>query len=201
MRSILAAILVLSTLLPEAFPQAQKKIGVELKAPIVAAQFDLQDVRLLAGPLKEVLERNQQYLLSLEVDRLVHNFRINAGLPSNAQPLGGWETPNCELRGHFTGHYLSACALMFASTGDIRVKEKGNQVVDALAGCQHTLGSSGYLSAYPETFIDRVENGKWVWAPYYTLHKIMVGLLDMYMLCDNKQALEVAKGMASWVKK
>ena len=200
MRSILAASLVLSMLMPEAFPQTQKKIGVEMKAPIVAAQFDLQDVRLLAGPLKEILERNQQYLLSLEVDRLVHNFRINAGLPSKAHPLGGWEAPDCELRGHFTGHYLSACALMFASTGDVRVRDKGNQVVDALAGCQHALGSSGYLSAFPEEFIDRVENGKRVWAPYYTLHKIMAGLLDMYILCDNKQALEVVKGMASWAK-
>jgi DUF1680 family protein len=201
MRTILAASLVLSMLLPEAFPQAQKIIGVEMKVATVATQFDLHDVRLLDGPLKEILERNHQYLLSLDVDRLVHNFRTNAGLPSDAQPLGGWEAPNCELRGHFTGHYLSACALMFASTGDVRVKEKGNQVVDALAGCQRALGSSGYLSAYPEEFIDRVENGKRVWAPYYTLHKIMAGLLDMYMLCDNKQALEVVEGMASWVKK
>ena len=201
MRSIVAASLVLSMLLPVAFPQVQKKTGVEPKAPIVARQFDLHDVRLLAGPMKEYLDQNREYLLSLEVDRLVHNFRINAGLPSKAQPLGGWEAPNCELRGHFTGHYLSACALMFASTGDVRVKEKGNQVVDALAECQRALGASGYLSAYPEEFIERVENEKRVWAPYYTLHKIMAGLLDMYVLCENKQALDVAKGMASWTKK
>ena len=201
MRSILAASLVLSMLLPVTSPQVQKKIAVEAKSPIVACQFDLHDVRLLAGPLKESLERNRKYLLSLEVDRLVHNFRVNAGLPSKAQPLGGWEAPTCELRGHFTGHYLSACALMYASTGDVRVKEKADQVVDALAACQRVLGSSGYLSAYPEEFIDRVENGKRVWAPYYTLHKIMAGLLDMYMQCENTQALEVVKGMASWMKK
>ena len=201
MRSILAASLVFSILVPAAFPQVQKKVAVDAKVPIVARQFDLHDVRLLAGPFKENLERNRNYLLSLEVERLVHNFRVNAGLPSKAQPLGGWEAPNCELRGHFTGHYLSACALMFASTGDVRVKEKGNQVVDALAACQRTLGSSGYLSAYPEEFIDRVENGKHVWAPYYTLHKIMAGLLDMNVLCENKQALEVVRGMASWTKK
>jgi hypothetical protein len=141
MRSILAASIVLSMLLPAAFPQAAKKLGVDAKPPIVARQFDLHNVRLLAGPLKENLERNQMYLLSLEVNRLVHNFRVNAGLPSKAQPLGGWEAPNCELRGHFTGHYLSACALMFASTGDVRVEEKGNQVVDGLLLAKESLMS------------------------------------------------------------
>jgi hypothetical protein len=201
MRSIVAATLVVSMLLPEAFPHSQDNIGAPAKVPIIARQFDLHDVRLLAGPLKDNLERNRKYLLSLDVDRLVHNFRVNAALPSKAEPLGGWEAPNCELRGHFTGHYLSACALMFASTGDVRVKEKGNQVVEALAGCQRALGSSGYLSAYPEEFIERVENGRRVWAPYYTLHKIMAGLLDMYVLCENRQALEVVKGMAAWTKK
>lgn len=178
-----------------------KRSGVEEKAPFKVSPFDLSQVRLLHGPIKDLLERNRKYLLSLNVDRLVHNFRVNAGLPSNAEPFGGWEAPNCELRGHFTGHYMSACALMYASTGDERLKEKGNQVVDALAKCQQALGSSGYLSAYPEEFIDRVETGKRVWAPYYTLHKIMAGLFDMYTLCDNKPALDVLKGMATWVKK
>jgi uncharacterized protein len=201
MQSMLAASIVLSMLLSTAFAQVLKTVVVEPKAAIVAHQFDLHDVRLLAGPMSEHLEQNRKYLLSLDVDRLVHNFRVNAGLSSKAQPLGGWEAPNCELRGHFTGHYLSACALMFASTGDVRVKEKGNQVVEALAECQRALGASGYLSAFPEEFIERVENGKRVWAPYYTLHKIMAGLLDMYILCENKQALEAVKGMALWTKK
>ena len=75
------------------------------------------------------MELDQKYLLALDVDRLLHNFRKNAGLPSSARPLGGWEEPKVELRGHFTGHYLSACALMYASTGDERFKSKGDQVV------------------------------------------------------------------------
>ncbi len=179
----------------------QKKSLVEEKVAFKARAFDLSQVRLLSGPIKDLLERNRNYLLSLSVDRLVHNFRVNAGLPSTAEPLGGWEAPNCELRGHFTGHFMSACALMYASTGDKRLKEKGNQVVDALAKCQQVLGPNGYLSAYPEEFIDRVETGKRVWAPYYTLHKIMAGLFDMYMLCEDRQALDVLKGMAAWTKK
>ena len=142
------------------------------------------------------MDLDQAYLLSLDVDRLLHTFRLNAGLASSAQPLGGWEEPKCELRGHFVGHYLSACALMYASTGDERLK--GNAVVKGLAECQAKLGS-GYLSAFPETFFDRVEARQQVWAPYYTLHKIYAGLEDMAVYCNNAQALEVCKRFADWV--
>ena len=89
-----------------------------------------------------------------------------------------------ELKGHFTGHYLSACALMYASTGDERFKARGEQVVAGLAACQRKLGS-GYLSAFPEEFIDRVERQQRVWAPWYTLHKILAGLLDMNEHCQS----------------
>src|SRR5208337_3907722 len=90
--------------------------------PMKAQAFALEDVRLLDGPFKHAMELDEKYLLSLDVDRLLHNFRLNAGLPSSALPLGGWEEPKGELRGHFTGHYLSACALMYASTGDKDIK-------------------------------------------------------------------------------
>jgi DUF1680 family protein len=165
-----------------------------------AQPFSLHQVRLLDGPFKDAMERDRKYLHELSSDRLLHTFRINAGLPSSAQPLGGWESPNGELRGHTMGHYLSACALMYASTGDEELKAKADAIVAELAKCQAALGSSGYLSAYPETFFDRVEANRQVWAPYYTLHKIYAGLLDMYNLCDNKQALEIAEKMAAWNK-
>jgi uncharacterized protein len=144
------------------------------------------------------MELDRDYLLSLETDRLLHTFRLNAGLPSAAKPLGGWEAPGGELRGHFLGHYLTAVALMYASTGDAQLKERGNTVVAVLAECQAKLGS-GYLSAFPEEFFDRVEARRRVWAPYYTLHKIYAGLLDMYVYCDNAQALEVCRKFADWV--
>ncbi len=165
--------------------------------PLKPLAFRLEEVRLLDGPFKHAMELDRQYLLSLDVERLLHNFRVNAGLPSSAEPLGGWEEPNCELRGHFVGHYLSACAMMYAGTADERLEEKGNAVVSGLAECQARIGS-GYLSAYPEEFIDRVEARKRVWAPYYTLHKIYAGLLDMYIYCDNKQALDVCRKFADW---
>ena len=168
------------------------------KIALKAEPFALTQVRLLDGPFKHAQELDHQYLLSLDPDRLLHTFRINAGIPSSAKPLGGWEEPKCELRGHFVGHYLSACALMYASTGDERLKQKAAAVVAGLAECQAKLGS-GYLSAYPESFIDRVEALKPVWAPYYTLHKIFAGLQDVYVYCGNQQALDVCKRFADWV--
>jgi len=174
------------------------KVKVQTVIPLKVRAFPLQDVRLLDGPFKHAEDMDAAYLLSLDVDRLLLNFRVNAGLPSNAEPLGGWEEPKCELRGHFVGHYLSACAQMYATTGDKRFKDKGDAVVAGLAECQAKIGT-GYLSAYPESFIDRVEQRVQVWAPYYTLHKIFAGLEDMYVYCDNKQALEMARKFGDWV--
>src|SRR5215472_6879425 len=94
-----------------------------------AQPFPLNEVRLLGGPFRHAQDLDHQYLRSLDVDRLLHNFRANAGLPSDAKPYGGWEEPSGELRGHFVGHYLSACALMYASTGDEQLKGKGDAVV------------------------------------------------------------------------
>ena len=165
-----------------------------------AQPFNLKQVRLLDSPFKDAMERDRKYLHELSSDRLLHTFRINAGLPSTAEPLGGWESPNGELRGHTMGHYLSACALMYCSTGDEELKAKADAIVAELAKCQAALGDSGYLSAYPETWFDRLEAGRQVWAPYYSLHKIYAGLLDMYTLCGNEQALDIAEKMAAWNK-
>ncbi len=165
--------------------------------PLAALPFPMAQVRLAEGPCKEAQEANRRYLHRLDAGRLVHNFKVNAGLPSSAAPLGGWEKPDCELRGHFTGHYLSACALMHASTGDAALKEKAELMVAELAKCQSALGG-GYLSAFPREFWDRLKARKRVWAPFYTIHKIMAGMLDVHQLCGSRLALEVLEGMASW---
>lgn len=169
-----------------------------------AESFPMTDVRLLDGLFRDAMLRDKTYLLSLEADRLLHNFRVTAGLPSSAEPLGGWEKPDCELRGHFVGHYLSALALMYASTGDEALKKKADYIVAELAKCQEAMPAMGYnqgfLSAYPEELFDRVDAAKRVWAPYYTLHKIMAGLLDIHQLCGNAQALAVLEKMADWLK-
>jgi hypothetical protein len=159
--------------------------------------FELAQVRLRPGPFLEAAQVNRRFLLGLDLDRLLHTFRVTAGLPSSAAPLGGWESPENELRGHFTGHALSACALLAASLGDAEVKARGDLLVAELAKCQKARGS-GYLSAFPEEFFDRLREGKQVWAPWYTWHKIMAGLLDMHTYAGNRQALDVLNGMAAW---
>jgi len=175
--------------------------GVDRVRPVVdmaVAPFSLADVRLLDGPFKHAQELDRKYLHSLDPERLLYVFRVNAAIPTTAKPYGGWEKPDVELRGHFVGHYLSACAKMYAATGDEELKRRASYIVGELAKCQAKLGN-GYLSAFPETYIDRVEQQKQVWAPYYTLHKILAGLLDTYSFCGDRQALDVARRFGDWV--
>ena len=206
----LVAIAVAVSLTAAGAARAQDKAGlndttmaaatVKPVVPVKAYPFALESVRLLDGPFRAAMERDRAYMMSLDGDRLLHMFRVTAGLPSKAEAYGGWEKPDVELRGHTVGHFLSASALMYAATGDETVKGRAEAVVAGLAACQKALGTSGYLSAFPETFFDRVESVRNVWAPYYTVHKIMAGLVDMVEHCGSRQALDVVEGMARWVK-
>ena len=182
---------------PEPFAAPLNFVRNETKPKV--QPFALSEVTLEAGPLTQAREWNRGYLMRLPNDRLLHTFRLNAGLPSNAQPLGGWEAPTGELRGHFVGHYLSACALLYGATGDKAVKAKADELVAGLAECQAKLNQGGYLSAYPSEFFDRLDKREKVWAPFYTMHKIMAGLLEMKTQAGNDQALDVVTKMAGWV--
>ncbi len=163
-----------------------------------ARPFNLKDVTLLDGPFKEAMERDRRYLHDLNPDRFLYTWRKQAGLSAPGTPYGGWERPSCEVRGHTLGHYLSACSLMYASTGDETLKKRASYIVAELAKCQKALGETGYLSAFPESHIQRAEERKPVWAPYYVLHKVYAGLIDTHLHCNNKQALEVVTAMADW---
>jgi DUF1680 family protein len=165
--------------------------------------FPLTDVRLRAGIFQRAMESNYSSLDSLANDRLLHMFRVTAGIPSSTEALGGWEEPKSELRGHFAGgHILSACALHYSASGDDKIKQKGDALVAELSKCQRALNTDGYLSAYPTEFYHRLRERKTrVWAPFYTYHKILAGHLDMYTLCGNEQALLTAENMAGWVGK
>jgi DUF1680 family protein len=176
------------------------------KVPWKAKAFPLEEVRLSAGPFKEAMETNRGFLYSLPNDRLAYNFRVTAGIPTDATPLGGWEAPDGLLRGHYVGHYLSACALLYGSTGDKEILAKANDLVTILAPCQQ---KDGYLGAYNTGAYDLLRlYGKpavpgapkrpRVWAPFYTYHKILAGLIDMYELTGNQQALTMAARMADW---
>jgi len=187
---------------------AEKKVGATIdvanqnltraavaKVKWNAEPFSMTEVRLLPSIWKDTMELNRSYLYSLPNERLAHNFRVTAGISSDADPLGGWEAPDCELRGHYAGHHLSSCALLYASTGDAPILVKANDLVATLAECQ---ANDGYLGAYPATFYDKLRKHEKVWAPFYTYHKILAGLIDMYEHTGNEQGLEMAVRMADW---
>ena len=184
--------------------QAVGRLAESNVAPVKAEAFEMQDVSLLPSRFRENMQRDSAWMMSISADRLLHSFRTTAGVwagleggYSKVRKLGGWESLDCELRGHTTGHVLSASAMMYASTGAICFKEKGDSLVAGLAQVQEAHGN-GYISAFPEGLIDRNIKGQRVWAPWYTLHKILSGLIDQYIHAGNEQALEIAEGMAGW---
>src|SRR5579859_4429880 len=128
---LVAGTLPAQSVVPEA-GNAGMKVG-----PVVGIQaypFDLRAVRLLDGPFKEAMEADSRYLLRIEPDRLLSDFRVHAGLPAKAAKYGGWESSG--LAGHTLGHYLSACSMAYAATDDKNYLDKVNYIVDELAACQ-----------------------------------------------------------------
>jgi DUF1680 family protein len=171
---------------------------VKPQIQVKAYSFDLSDIKLLDSRFKENMERDGKWLLSIDNKRLLHSWRVNAGMSTYSRSFGGWEGLDVELRGHSLGHVLSGLALMYASTGEIAYKSKADSLVSALAEIQKVLNQGGYLSAFPQNLVNRVIEGKPVWAPWYTLHKVMEGLIDMYQYTGNKQALDIAIKMSDW---
>ncbi|MDP4226667.1 MAG: glycoside hydrolase family 127 protein [Bacteroidota bacterium] len=190
--------------LPQSIASDSKVSGNHIFKVILAEAhilpFSLSEVRLNSSWIKQREALNTAYLHQLDPERLLHNFRVNAGLPSYAKPLDGWESPGCGLRGHFVGHYLSACATQIAKDGDALLNKRISYMIDELAVCQQKQGGK-YLSAFPESEFDTLEKKYGgVWAPYYTFHKIMQGLLDVYTLTGNKKAYQILLNMADYVE-
>jgi DUF1680 family protein len=183
-----------------------------------AQPFPLNATRLLPGSVHYAAQHlNTRYLHYLELDRLLYQFRKFAGLSTTGatgaavRPYGGWENPNYVeglINGHFTGHLLSALAFDAAATGDAVTDGKGRTLVAELAKCQAAVARrhperAGWVSAYGIDHMDRLDahNRTHVWAPYYTMHKIMAGLLDQYEQRGNTQALQVLEGLAAYLHK
>lgn len=184
--------------------QHEGKFVKEVIAPMQVQSFDLADIRLLPSRFRENMLRDSAWMVSIDTNRLLHSFRTNAGISAGREggymtvkKLGGWESLDCELRGHTTGHLLSAYGLMYAATGSEIFKLKGDSLIAGLGIVQDAL-DGGYLSAYPEELINRNIKGHGVWAPWYTLHKLYSGLIDQYLYTSNQQALQIATRMADW---
>lgn len=184
----------------------QAKITATSQQNVIKCQpFKISQVHLLPSRFQENMKRDSAWMMSIPVGSLLQSFRNTSGAFSSREggymtvkKLGGWESLDCDLRGHTTGHLLSAYATLYAQTGSAAVKAKADSIVRGLAEVQQAYGRNGYLSAFAEGLIDRNIQGKSVWAPFYTLHKIVQGLIDQYQLCGNKEALEIAKGMGTW---
>jgi len=158
-------------------------------------------VRINDSDLRRREAANREYLMELTVDNLLINFKLEAGryegreLPADAHT--GWESPVCQLRGHFLGHWLSAAAIHYDATGDRELKAKADIIIDELAECQKDNGGQ-WIGPIPEKYLHWIAKGKSIWAPQYNLHKTFMGLVDMYIYTGSKKALEIADRFADW---
>ena len=170
----------------------------------VLKPFDMADVTLAEGPFLHAQRMTEAYLMRLQPDRMLHNFRVNAGLKPKAPVYGGWESEavwddiNCH--GHTLGHYLSACALAYRSTKDARYKQRIDYIASELAACQQAAGS-GLVCAFPKgaaLVAAHLRGDKITGVPWYTLHKVYAGLRDATLLADSAPSRAVLVRLADW---
>ncbi|USN99548.1 MAG: glycoside hydrolase family 127 protein [Phycisphaeraceae bacterium] len=169
--------------------------------------FDLSQVRVTGGPFRHAQDLDATYLLTVDPDRLLSGFRKTAGLEPKGEVYGGWESMG--IAGHSLGHYLTACSIAYESTGQKAFKGRAEYIVNEIIACQNANGS-GYAAAIPDgkRIFDEVSRGEirsagfdlnGGWVPWYTMHKIMAGLRDAYLLCHIVPARAALIRMADWV--
>ena len=171
---------------------------------VSAHPFDLGQVRLTTGRWLDNQSRTLAYLRFVNTDRLLYNFRANHRLSTNgAQALGGWEAPDFPFRTHSQGHFLSAWAYAYAVLGDTTCRDRANYLVAELAKCQANNAAAGfntgYLSGFPESDLDAMEAGSPRSVSWYSLHKTLAGLLDVWRYVGSTQARDVLLRFAGWV--
>ncbi|WP_153799530.1 beta-L-arabinofuranosidase domain-containing protein [Foetidibacter luteolus] len=171
--------------------------------------FALEQVTITPGTrLYNMTMKNADYLLWINVDRLLYSYRQYAGLDTRGvKGYGGWESADGPIRGEFAGHYISACSKLYYQVKKThpekaaQLLEKVNGMVAGLAECQQAIsnkkgadypGHPGYLNAQNASQFDRLESLQAADVPYYIIHKILAGLLDAYRYTGNKRALQVA---------
>ncbi|WP_394344824.1 beta-L-arabinofuranosidase domain-containing protein [Arachidicoccus ginsenosidivorans] len=183
------------------------RFKIKPAADVQAYGFAMTDVKLAPGsPFAHAQQLDAHYLLELKPDRLLARFYKNAGLPEKDSVYGGWESSG--LSGHTLGHYLSATSLMYSTTGNTVFKQRVDYIVGELARCQKAR-KTGYVGAIPneDSIFGRVAKGdiqsggfdlNGGWSPWYTVHKVMAGLVDAYLYTGNQEALTVVTKMADW---
>jgi DUF1680 family protein len=248
-----------TTFAPKATVIVKAPVGVMTPPSRVVEPFPLSQVTLdrdTKGRETAFIRNRDKFIRGLAAsnpDNFLYNFRDAFGQPqpAGAKQLEGWDNQTTRLRGHASGHYLTAIAQAYASTTydkELRANflQKMNYLIDTLhdlsqkSGKPATAGGpsvadptavppgpgrsgydsnlragairtdywnwgAGFISAYPPDQFIMLEKGatygtqdSQIWAPYYTLHKILAGLLDSYEVGGNPKALEIARGMGGW---
>lgn len=190
-------------------------VGHAAALPTRAQPLPLADIRLLPSIWADAVAANTRYLLSLEPDRLLHNFRTSAGLPPKGEVYGGWESDT--IAGHTLGHYLTALSLTVAQTGDAECRRRVGYIMGELAACQAAHGD-GYVSGFTRKRGDVVEDGKLLfpeimrgdirsmgfdlngcWVPFYNWHKLFAGLFAAQDHCGEARALPIAIALGGYI--
>jgi hypothetical protein len=157
-------------------------------------EFPPKSVEVKDPYLQNAFKKETEYLKSLEADRLLAGFFETAGLAPKAQKYGGWE--DTEIKGHTLGHYLSAIAQAYSYSGDVEFERRIKYIADELSLCQR---EDGFLFASDEEIFDRVENKKPAWVPWYTMHKIIAGLISAYRATGYEKILSILSGLCGWI--
>lgn len=167
-------------------------------------QEQIKNVKLLESEKSVKRDRDIAYIMELDPQALLFPYYTEAGLNGllnysmSDMPLhDGWDNPLCQIRGTFTGHWLSAAARLYQETGDMQIKARADLIVTEIGKCQERNGG-GWAFPIPEKYLYGLKKGYHFWAPQYVCHKVMMGLMDMYQFAGNEQALEIVKGCAEW---
>src|SRR5690625_1108368 len=163
-------------------------------------------VTLENGMFKDSQDKGKEYLLYLDIDRLIAPCYEAANKQPKKPRYGGWEAK--EIAGHSIGHWLSAAAAMYNVTHDEQLKNKLDYALDELETVQN-FDAEGYVSGFSRACFDEVFSGDFEvgnfslghsWVPWYSIHKIYAGLIDIYNILGNQKALEIVVKLADWAK-
>lgn len=207
MKNLFAAIMNRSTLKFWAFKNLPLTLfilaGLNFKASAQASQdnlFPLSDIKLTDGPFKTSMDLNIQTLLEYDVDRLLQPFLTEAGLTAKGAAYANWSG----LAGHVGGHYLSALAIHYASTGDTNCKQRMDYIISELKKCQEK-NANGYVGGVPnsKSLWTNLSNGDFglyysVWVPWYNLHKTYAGLRDAWLYGESETAKQMFLALCDW---
>ncbi|MFB2585565.1 beta-L-arabinofuranosidase domain-containing protein [Herbiconiux liukaitaii] len=185
--------------------------GQGSEASIYVDDTDLSEVLLEDPYLVNGNQKMVDYLLTLDPERFLSGFYTQAGLPTTAEPYGGWErTSGTRFQGHFFGHLISALSQAYSSSTDPTEKaallEKLTIAIDGLERAQTAYAAkdpanAGYVSPFPVSYLPHGSDGLLV--PFYNLHKVLAGLVDAHEYATpelSQKALTVASGFGTWLQ-